>query len=92
VNDNHQLGTDFLCIRKSDKQLIFEGKVLIWGKDKKEIEEKLNQWKGVSINMTMNTSRNPNTDTGIRVNNTLVKQVGKFIYMGSKINSEGKTD
>jgi hypothetical protein len=65
--------------------------VNMW-KDKKEIEEKLNQWKGMSRKFTMNISGNLNTNNGIRVNNTLAKEVGILTCKSSKINSERKTD
>jgi hypothetical protein len=38
------------------------------------------------------TYRILDTNIIIKVNDTMVKQVDKFIYLGSEINSEGKTD
>jgi hypothetical protein len=86
--------------RRPDMKILISAEdVLIWGKDKKEIEEKLNQWNliikecGLRMNMdktaTMIISRNLDTNVRIKVNDTTVKEVDKFIHVGSEINSEG---
>jgi translation initiation factor IF-3 len=63
------------------KTLIFSDDVLTWGKTKKEIEDKLNQWnitiKGYRLktNIDKTVSKIPDTDIRLKLDGKIVKLV-----------------